>query len=139
MFARERLQRSHIAFKHCDVIEVGFKYNMMDLQAAIGIHQIKRVEGYWQRPLEIWNRYDQAFVDLPLGLPAPFAPNLLAWSFSRSTCSVQHILHSRNHIVDVFVSQFGEQVEVTALTAQHSRLDSIDFLDLRINPFLRNG
>ena len=59
-------------YKHYDVVEVGFKYNMMDLQAAIGIHQIKRVEQYWQRRLEIWSRYNQAFIGLPVGLPAPF-------------------------------------------------------------------
>jgi len=31
-------------YKHYYVVEAGFKYNMMDLQAAIGIHQLKRVE-----------------------------------------------------------------------------------------------
>ena len=58
-------------YKHYDVVEVGFKYNMMDLQAAIGMHQIKRVERYWQRRLEIWNRYNSAFADLPVTIPAP--------------------------------------------------------------------
>lgn len=29
-------------YKHYKVIECGYKYNMMDLQAAIGIHQIKK-------------------------------------------------------------------------------------------------
>jgi dTDP-4-amino-4,6-dideoxygalactose transaminase len=58
-------------YKHYDVVEVGFKYNMMDLQAAIGMHQIKRVERYWQRRLEIWNRYNSAFADLPVAIPAP--------------------------------------------------------------------
>jgi dTDP-4-amino-4,6-dideoxygalactose transaminase len=58
-------------YKHYDVVEVGFKYNMMDLQAAIGMHQIKRVELYWRRRLEIWNRYNSAFADLPVTIPAP--------------------------------------------------------------------
>jgi dTDP-4-amino-4,6-dideoxygalactose transaminase len=58
-------------FKHYDVAEVGFKYNMMDLQAAIGMHQILRIEFYWQRRLEIWNRYQEAFAGLPVSLPAP--------------------------------------------------------------------
>ena len=58
-------------YKHYAVVEVGFKYNMMDLQAAIGIHQIKRVERYWQRRSEIWNRYNSAFADLPVTIPAP--------------------------------------------------------------------
>jgi len=58
-------------YKHYFVVEAGFKYNMMDLQAAIGIHQLKRVERYWNRRREIWDRYNEAFKDLPLVLPAP--------------------------------------------------------------------
>ncbi|MCU0863339.1 MAG: DegT/DnrJ/EryC1/StrS family aminotransferase [Planctomycetes bacterium] len=57
-------------YKHYDVEEIGFKYNMMDLQAAIGLHQITRIESYWQRRQEIWQRYLREFADLPLGLPA---------------------------------------------------------------------
>ncbi|MFY9342123.1 MAG: DegT/DnrJ/EryC1/StrS family aminotransferase [Planctomycetota bacterium] len=57
-------------YKHYDVEEVGFKYNMMDLQAAIGLHQITRIEQYWQRRLAIWQRYLREFADLPIGLPA---------------------------------------------------------------------
>jgi dTDP-4-amino-4,6-dideoxygalactose transaminase len=58
-------------YKHYDVVEVGFKYNMMDLQAAIGMHQILRVDEYWKRRKAIWDAYTEAFDDLPLGLPAP--------------------------------------------------------------------
>lgn len=58
-------------YKHYQVEEIGFKYNMMDLQAAIGIHQIKRVEKYWNRRLEIWQRYNEAFRGLPVKRPAP--------------------------------------------------------------------
>jgi len=58
-------------YLHYDVVEIGFKYNMMDLQAAIGLHQIKRIEQWWQRRLEIWRKYDQAFASLPIRLPAP--------------------------------------------------------------------
>lgn len=57
-------------YKHYYVVEAGFKYNMMDLQAAIGIHQIKMVEKYWERRKEIWDRYQAAFVNLPISLPA---------------------------------------------------------------------
>lgn len=62
-------------YKHYDVIEVGFKYNMMDLQAAIGMHQIGRVDEYWRRRLQIWERYNEAFADLPVSLPAPLEAN----------------------------------------------------------------
>lgn len=57
-------------FKHYQVVESGFKYNMMDIQAAIGIHQLARVEANWNRRRKIWNRYDDAFADLPIRLPA---------------------------------------------------------------------
>lgn len=57
-------------FKHYQVVECGFKYNMMDIQAAIGIHQLKRVESYWQRRENVWQRYMKALANLPIGLPA---------------------------------------------------------------------
>lgn len=63
---------SDSGFKHYDVVEIGFKYNMMDLQAAIGMHQISRVEKYWGRRLQIWQHYDEAFGDLPARRPVPF-------------------------------------------------------------------
>ena len=62
-------------FKHYQVVESGFKYNMMDIQAAIGIHQLKRIESYWQRHHEIWQRYNDAFKDMPITLPFYPEPN----------------------------------------------------------------
>ena len=61
-------------FKHYEVMEPGFKYNMMDLQAALGLHQLARVEPNLRRRQEIWTRYDEAFADLPVFLPAPEEP-----------------------------------------------------------------
>ena len=61
-------------YKHYLVTEAGFKYNMMDIQAAIGIHQLRRIERYWKRRKEIWQRYNEAFADLPVGLPADPEP-----------------------------------------------------------------
>jgi dTDP-4-amino-4,6-dideoxygalactose transaminase len=58
-------------YKHYQVVECGFKYNMMDVQAAIGLHQLSRVEENWRRRVAIWQRYDEAFAPLPIGLPAP--------------------------------------------------------------------
>lgn len=62
-------------YKHYQVVEAGFKYNMMDLQAAIGIHQLERVERSWRRRREIWARYQEAFEGLPIGTPAEPAKN----------------------------------------------------------------
>lgn len=57
-------------YKHYFVTECGFKYNMMDLQAAIGIHQLARVENNWLLRRAMWYRYQEAFADLPVTLPA---------------------------------------------------------------------
>lgn len=57
-------------YKHYYVTECGFKYNMMDLQAAIGIHQLARIERNWARRQELWQRYQSALADLPLILPS---------------------------------------------------------------------
>jgi dTDP-4-amino-4,6-dideoxygalactose transaminase len=57
------------AYRHYQVTEAGFKYNMMDLQAIIGIEQLRKVEPFWQRRQQIWSRYQEAFAGLPLGLP----------------------------------------------------------------------
>jgi len=57
-------------YKHYFVVATGFKYNMMDLQAALGIHQLRRVESNWKRREEIWDAYNEAFAELPLTLPA---------------------------------------------------------------------
>jgi dTDP-4-amino-4,6-dideoxygalactose transaminase len=62
-------------YKHYMVVEAGFKYNMMDIQAAIGIHQLARVEENLVRRNEIWAAYDKAFANLPLTLPAPEEPD----------------------------------------------------------------
>ncbi len=62
-------------FKHYRVVYPGYKYNMMDIQAAIGLEQIKRIDRYLLRRTEIWRRYDEAFDDLPVILPAAAEPN----------------------------------------------------------------
>jgi dTDP-4-amino-4,6-dideoxygalactose transaminase len=57
-------------YRHYQVTEAGYKYNMMDMQAIIGIEQLKQIETFWRRRQEIWNRYQSAFGNLPIGRPA---------------------------------------------------------------------
>jgi len=58
-------------YKHYQILGSGFKYNMMDMQAAIGIYQLPRIDKYWKRRREIWERYNKALKDLPLFTPLP--------------------------------------------------------------------
>ena len=58
-------------FKHYEVVEPGFKFNMMDIQAAIGIHQLPHLDTWIDERAEQWARYDEALAGLPLRLPPP--------------------------------------------------------------------
>ena len=60
-----------------DVRMAGFKYNMMDLQAAIGLQQLARVGSMHARRRAITARYDAAFASLPLRRPAPVASGMV--------------------------------------------------------------
>ena len=56
-----------------DVVMPGFKYNMMDLQAAIGLQQLARIDETHARRSAIWRLYDEALAALPLRRPQPAA------------------------------------------------------------------
>jgi len=66
---------------HYEIVAPGFKYNLTDIAAALGIHQLRRLNGFQQRRAEIAARYDAAFADLPLlRPPRPADPtDLHAW------------------------------------------------------------
>ena len=48
-----------------EVVEPGYKDNMTDLQAALGIHQLRRLDGFNRRRQQIAATYGEAFSDLP--------------------------------------------------------------------------
>jgi dTDP-4-amino-4,6-dideoxygalactose transaminase len=64
---------SDAGFKHYESIEPGFKYNMTDMQAALGLHQLARIEDLSAVRESVWSDYDAAFAQLPLDLPAAVA------------------------------------------------------------------
>jgi dTDP-4-amino-4,6-dideoxygalactose transaminase len=93
-------------YRHYHVVELGFKYNMMDMQAAIGIHQLRRVEACWSRREEIWKRYMSAFAGLALGLPAIPEPDtrhayhLFTLQIEKQSCGL-----SRDEFIDAMTAQ----------------------------------
>jgi dTDP-4-amino-4,6-dideoxygalactose transaminase len=56
---------------HYDVVTAGFKYNMMDIQAAIGLHQLTAIDTRLERRAAIWKAYDEGLAGLPITRPAP--------------------------------------------------------------------
>lgn len=63
-----------------DVVEAGFKCNMTDIAASLGLVQLGKLDGMWRRRTEIARRYQSAFANLPLILPAePRTGDKHAW------------------------------------------------------------
>ena len=54
-----------------EVIDAGFKYNMTDLAAALGLPQLAAVEERWPKREQVWAQYNERLKDLPLLRPAP--------------------------------------------------------------------
>ena len=105
-------------YKHYHVVAPGFKYNMMDLQAAIGLKQLARVEAYWQRRKAIWERYMEELADLPIELPPEIAPDtrhahhLFSIQVDKARCGI-----ARDEFLDAMTAQgIGIGVHYLALT-----------------------
>lgn len=52
-------------YKHWEVIYPGYKYNMPDILATIGICQLKKVEEFWEVRKRYTEMYDEAFKEIP--------------------------------------------------------------------------
>lgn len=52
-------------FSHYDVTEIGLKYNMIDINAAMGIIQLQKLEKNWKRRKFLYNIYRKKLAHLP--------------------------------------------------------------------------
>lgn len=63
-----------------EVVAPGFKYNLTDIAAALGIHQLRRAHNFQARREQLATAYDEALAGLPLTLPPrPPAGEVHAW------------------------------------------------------------
>ncbi|MGH9783204.1 MAG: DegT/DnrJ/EryC1/StrS family aminotransferase, partial [Terriglobia bacterium] len=62
-----------------DLEEVGFKYNLTDLAAALGLHQLRKLPRFRERRAELAAQYDQLLAELPLQLPVAVPDTTSAW------------------------------------------------------------
>jgi dTDP-4-amino-4,6-dideoxygalactose transaminase len=54
-----------------EVIAAGFKYNMTDLAASLGLPQLTTIEERWRQREQVWRTYTERLKQLPLLLPPP--------------------------------------------------------------------
>jgi dTDP-4-amino-4,6-dideoxygalactose transaminase len=62
-----------------DILDAGFKYNMTDLSAALGIHQLKKLPRFLKRRAELAEQYQSLLADLPLKRPTALPHVESAW------------------------------------------------------------
>ena len=111
-------------YKHYHVINAGYKYNMMDIQAAIGIHQLERVDKCWKRRQRIWMKYNQAFKDLPCTIPADAEPK------------TKHAYHLYTPLIDIDTLGKSRDWVLDALTAENIGV-GVHYIPIPFHPFYR--
>jgi dTDP-4-amino-4,6-dideoxygalactose transaminase len=109
---------------HYDVVMPGYKYNMMDLQAAIGLHQLANLDRHLQRREAIFALYDEALADLPITRPAPVASG------------DRHARHLYTILVDP--ASGWTRDALAAAMAEAGVITSIHFRALHLHPYYRD-
>lgn len=113
-------------FKHYQVMCPGYKYNMMDIQASLGIHQLKRIEQYLVRREEIWQKYDEAFKVLPMFTPTP------------TESGNKHARHLYTLILDIDKLGFSRDIFQEELFRSNIGT-GIHFIALHLHPYYRDA
>jgi dTDP-4-amino-4,6-dideoxygalactose transaminase len=116
---------SDSGFKHYQVIDCGYKYNMMDLQAAIGIHQLKRVEKNLIKRKKIWERYQNAFSEIE-NIATPPDPEP----------ATKHACHLYTLLIDIAGNGGFRDTFVSNMTSQNIGV-GIHYLSIPEHPYYR--
>ncbi|MBA3341755.1 MAG: DegT/DnrJ/EryC1/StrS family aminotransferase [Gemmatimonadaceae bacterium] len=112
-------------FKQYEIVEAGFKYNLTDMQAALGIHQLARVEENLLRRRAIWARYDAAFADLPVFLPAP------------EQAGTRHARHLYTPLLDI--ERLRADRDEVQMALHRQRIGTgVHYRAVHLNPFYRD-
>jgi dTDP-4-amino-4,6-dideoxygalactose transaminase len=108
-----------------EVTKPGFKYNMTDIQAALGLHQLTRLASFQERRRAIVDRYNDAFAELEqLELPV-HRPNVEhAWHLYAVRLRTETLSIGR----DRFIAEMNERKIGV----------SVHFIPVHIHPYYRD-
>jgi perosamine synthetase len=108
-----------------EILAPGFKYNLTDIAAALGLVQLGKLDVMWRRRAEIAGRYDRAFASHPeLQLPARTQANQHAWHLYMLRVDNDRLTGGR----DAFVEELRK----------HNIGASVHFIPLHLHPYYRD-
>jgi dTDP-4-amino-4,6-dideoxygalactose transaminase len=83
------------------VLAPGFNYSMTDIQAAIGIHQLRKLDAFQRRRTELAALYDRLFADLPEVIRPPVRDGIVhAWHLYPIRLDADRLAISRAEAID---------------------------------------
>ncbi len=115
---------SDAGYSHYLIEVPGYKYNMMDLQAALGIVQLKKFPAMQKRRAVIWKQYLTAFKDLPLTLPVDPESNVI------------HAQHLFTILADLSKLRVGRDHMLQALHKENIGI-GVHFVSLHVHPYYK--
>lgn len=105
-------------------IELGFNYRMNDIQAALGLNQMKRLDKYVKRRQKIANHYNNELSNLSLTIPYQL-PNV----------------YSSYHLYPILIkanSGLGSQMQVYAKLRKNDILVNLHYIPVHRHPYYEN-
>ena len=84
-----------------DIMLPGFKYNMMDIQAALGIHQLAKLDGFIAKRSEIARFYNAAFAEVDEIMTPGLVPydHRHAWHLYTPLIRIEKLAIDRDHFM----------------------------------------
>ena len=123
--SRDATQRYHQGGSwYYEVVEPGFKYNMTDIQAALGLCQLKKLEGFQARRRAVAAQYTAAFAAEP-ALETP-----------TTRTGVDHAWHLYVLRLRLEALRIGRDEFIHELTARNIGT-SVHFIPVHLHPYYR--
>jgi dTDP-4-amino-4,6-dideoxygalactose transaminase len=89
-----------------EVIAPGFKYNMPDVAAAMGIHQLRKTKRFFERRKAIAARYTSALAGMPMRVPAVARPgDLHSWHLYVIQLDLESLTIDRKRFIELMSEQ----------------------------------
>jgi len=110
-------------FTPYELVEPGYKYNMLDLTAALGLGQLRRVEENWRIRERLVTLYNEGLSEVPgLTIPAlePLGPSdRHAWHLYTIALDLEGLTLGREAFIDALQKRnIGSGIHYTALHMQ---------------------